>query len=662
MLLGKLSFKQQLLLLIIIPLVGYILFAGNDLAGKLTFAQQMDTLTKHIQLASMNSSLVHELQKERGNTAGFLGSNGTQFRQSLIEQRQSTDRAINARNTYLATLSFINQPVLKDSLNKVSDELTRLTSNRQRIDALDMPLNSALAYYTNLNKHLLVIATHIAKQSHNAQINQLIIAYDNFLQAKERAGIERAVLANVFATNQFSPGLFVKFLNLINEQDTYTHQFEAFADQSAKQFMVDTMNDSAIDEVKRLRQVAIDNANTGPFKVDSTYWFEQATRRINFLKRVEDFLNQQILNKTNELKSQAQGSLISNALIVVTLLIALGLCTFLILNLLNKQVRSISSTLSNVTHRHQLNVRAQVFSQNDLGQIADDLNNMLEVFSDTIKKIAHASTDLASTSEHTSSAIKQSQNLLSEQQMATVQIATAIEQMVATTRDVAQNIVSASDSAASATRLTEHGQKVVDESGQSIASLANDVSHLGQRIAHLHDSSNNITKMIDIIKAIAEQTNLLALNAAIEAARAGEQGRGFAVVADEVRTLAKRTQVSTHEIEQIITTLQADANSAFELAEISQQKAADAVTKAGNVETLLTDVSQSIGTIDDLTDQIAAAAEQQVSVNEEISRNVLQVEQKAQQTVSSNDQVAETAQSQSQLALRLKELSGLFAV
>ncbi|WP_372339877.1 MULTISPECIES: methyl-accepting chemotaxis protein [Pseudomonas] len=236
-------------------------------------------------------------------------------------------------------------------------------------------------------------------------------------------------------------------------------------------------------------------------------------------------------------------------------------------------------------------------------------------------------------SEQTSAGVRQQKSEVD-------QVATAMHEMASTVQEVARNTTDASAAATLADQQARHGSTVVKQATVQISELAMAIEELGGAMNVLTQDSEQIGKVIDVIKAVAEQTNLLALNAAIEAARAGEQGRGFAVVADEVRSLAQRTQDSTKEIEALIVTLQQGTQAAATLMTSSRERTLDTVVLAQKAELAITEINQSIGTIQEMSLQISAAAEQQSAVADEINRSIVSVRDVADQSAVASEESA----------------------
>ncbi|WP_449434901.1 methyl-accepting chemotaxis protein [Pseudomonas putida] len=236
------------------------------------------------------------------------------------------------------------------------------------------------------------------------------------------------------------------------------------------------------------------------------------------------------------------------------------------------------------------------------------------------------------------------------------QVATAMNEMTATVQEVARHASQAARSADSTDQQALHGQQVVVRAVSAIDVVALDIEHAVQVMARLQDASKGINSVLGVIRGVAEQTNLLALNAAIEAARAGEQGRGFAVVADEVRTLSSRTQHSIGEIQAVIEQLQTDASEAAAVMQQSHARAQDSVDQAHQVTGALQEITRAVTSINDMNAQIASAAEEQSAVSDEINQNVVNINDVADRVT---DSASQTAQASSQLARLAVELQGL---
>jgi len=640
-------------------MLGFLWLSISSIIHSVNTSNEMSTITRLTKLSVVYSELVHELQKERGATAGFIGSSGNKFSDKLRSQRRDTDGKLQQKINYLAQNEF-SLSNIKQLNNNIGQMLQRLPSIRQQVDSFSISTSDAIGFYTKLNAQLLSIAVINADISSNAMITKDTLAYYNFLQGKERAGIERAVLSNTFSADKFSEGMFVKFISLVTQQDTYFDNFKQFSASENKQFFINSLNHNSVKEVKKFRTIA-KSKNSG-FSIDAMRWFEQSTQRISQLKVIEDQLSQSLLKIVEAEQSNASSSMILNLVTSSILILLALLISHFTIKELSDRVKDLTSVMMQVRDNNDLTVQTQFQGASELGQIASALDLTLNKFSGAISEISTSSMTLASAAEETSQTCEHNSQSMVDQQDGINLIATAIEELSATVKEVASNTQNTADSAREVDEQAQSGLDVVKASYQSIENLAGDIDGLAVQITSLHNSSNNITNVVDVIKSVAEQTNLLALNAAIEAARAGEQGRGFAVVADEVRTLAQRTQDSTAEIESFITSLQSDANAAFNVIESSQKKAEDAVTSSKGVEDLLQEISSSVSTIFAMTEQVATAIEEQAVVTQDVAENVVTVEQKSMESTTGATQIATTAKEQAQLATTLQDVANSFTV
>jgi methyl-accepting chemotaxis protein len=286
-------------------------------------------------------------------------------------------------------------------------------------------------------------------------------------------------------------------------------------------------------------------------------------------------------------------------------------------------------------------------------RFAEKTERMIESVSQAAGNLSVQIGDFATLAEHTNSGIKQ-------QYDQTTQVATAMTEMSATVHDVAQNTTHTAEAARGADAQANAGREVVSSVTTSIDTLAAEVGRAVETVRHVEQDSERIGSVLDVIRGIADQTNLLALNAAIEAARAGEQGRGFAVVADEVRTLAKRTQDSTEEIQEMIESLQSGVRQTVQVMETSQTQAGESVEQAGRAHESLEEITQSIDTITQMSSQIATAAEEQSAVAEDINRNVVEITHLADDTAKDSSDSYEASIKMSKEVDELVNLLGQF--
>ncbi len=301
-----------------------------------------------------------------------------------------------------------------------------------------------------------------------------------------------------------------------------------------------------------------------------------------------------------------------------------------------------------------------VEGKDELGEMGANFNQMMGQMGHTINDVASAAIQLAAASEELSAVTDQTKRGMNQQRIETEQVATAMNEMTASMHEVAHNASRVADAVTHATHETHSGTQIVGKSMQAMTDLSAEVRRAADVIEELANDSKNIGTVLDVIKAIAEQTNLLALNAAIEAARAGDQGRGFAVVADEVRTLAQRTQTSTAQIQSTIETLQTRAMQAVSVMMVGMKMASSGVAQVETAGTALSAISTAVTSINDMTFQIATAAEEQSAVSAEINRSIVLINTGASEISTGADHTAIASRDIAHLATELQTLVSQF--
>jgi len=657
---NNLSIRCKLLTLVIPPLIGFIFFAGHDFIRTYNEKIALEKMLIFCNSAATGSFLVHELQKERGASAGYLSSKGEKFKDIMLKQRLLTDQKNKELQDFINSTSLT--PHLTSIFSEINQELNKLEAVRQKVDNFSISTTDEVAFYTGLNAQLLSIIDITANDSTDPELSISAVTVGSFLQHKERAGIERAVMSNVFSIDRFTPDFLEKFISLLAEQQSYIETFKAHATPAQFDIYSSNMTTQALKPVQDYRDIALSKMLEGGFNTDATAWFNTITEKINKLKKIEVSLLMEMHEKNLSLISERISSLTALALSIILPLFFVLFLSWYITKQLNRGIHEITAKLINITKNNDLTQRVEVRSKDELGDISNTINKLVQHLQGLVSKIQETSTilktNLAENIEN-NHVIEGKVNSGIEQ---VSQVVTATTEMTSTVADIARNAVEASTDTETANAKGQHGNAEVEETIDNINRLSTELDNASSLVKTLNDSVLNIGQFLNAVKDISDQTNLLALNAAIEAARAGESGRGFAVVADEVRSLSMQTKKSTDEIEVMIKQLQSDASSA----QLAMENGLNMVEKSVNDATQtgkdISEITNSIQHINQMNEQIATAAEEQSSVTEEINRNMINIQNGYTDMQASYQSLEEGCQLVEDLAHELDASVGAFKI
>jgi methyl-accepting chemotaxis protein len=358
----------------------------------------------------------------------------------------------------------------------------------------------------------------------------------------------------------------------------------------------------------------------------------------------------------NHARATTDDTLLVVLVLIISAIVISVLTALYLLRSVIPPLQQLKETVSMIERTSDLTKRINIVSKNEIGDSSNAVDSLLSKFQESMHTVLGATNQLASTAEETSSITEQTSEALHQQMSETSQVASAISELTASVHDVATSAASAASTADHANTQVQSGLGAMKQTQANINELVAEIHRASGVIGALEGDSEKIGAILDVIQGVAEQTNLLALNAAIEAARAGEHGRGFAVVADEVRNLAAKTSHATEEIAQMIQSLQNSSKSAVGAMSLSQSKANEANTQADETGAALKAIATSISQINDMSIQIASAAEQQASVTSEISENVIRINDMTEETSRASQDTKQASLELTRLASELQQM------
>ncbi|MCW8109844.1 methyl-accepting chemotaxis protein [Alteromonas ponticola] len=376
--------------------------------------------------------------------------------------------------------------------------------------------------------------------------------------------------------------------------------------------------------------------------------FESTTSRLDTFSQARSAAFEDAIDESND----AARSLIMVGVVmgIITTIILFATAIPIVHNLRSGVIDVVNSLRDIAQEDGDLTVRIKTSSKDEIGELVHWFNQFVAKLQGVVRDIGQSAKPLSDLAQNLNQVSGHTRQTINAQQRSAEEAKHAVENLTLSVNEVAGSAADAAEAASDASSASGEGQRVVNATVTSIQNLANSVQETAEVIRKLESDSNQVGAVLDVIKGIAEQTNLLALNAAIEAARAGEQGRGFAVVADEVRTLASRTQQSTEEIQHTIEQLQSAARSAVTVMGRGTELAGSSVQEANKAGSSLTVINDTISRITQMNDQIANATGEQQSVARRISENVDDINRRTDDTAESAEKLASVSQSLEQLA------------
>ncbi|MCT7539765.1 nitrate- and nitrite sensing domain-containing protein [Aliarcobacter cryaerophilus] len=716
---SKLSIKQKLIAIMLIPLVIVILLAAKLAYDSYRSLENLKSLDKVVILSTKIGALVHETQKERGMTAGFIGSKGVKFKDELPRQREEVNKQITFLNEFLSDFdkSKYSDDFVKN-LNSGLEKLKDLQGVRNSVNSLNIAAPIAIAYYTDTNTLLLNTLGTIVKFSNSPNVTKELGSYMNFLLSKERTGIERAVGTNTFAQNKFTEGLKARFYTLIAEQTAYMDIFSKIASKDIVDFYLKTVVGKDIEEVEKMRKIALFSNIEENFGVDPNYWFETITNKINLLKQVEDHISTHLLNEINLEKDEATFHLILFSLlsifgIGITMILARTIAFTILIDvasvragieeffafinfekddikligvdstdelgmmskIINKNIANTKANIqrdreliadtirvTNSINKGHLDQKIMVNSNNPaLNELKDIINEMLNTLNSNISNILTVLTSYSKLdfrprlkdndlegiiqelekdinilrdvitqtlldNKKVGITLKENANILSfnMQSISTAanSQAASLEETAASLEEITSNIT---NNTQTTTKMASYGEKVKEsiKIGQDLANkTVNSMEDINKQALAINEA-------IGVIDNIAFQTNILSLNAAVEAATAGEAGKGFAVVAQEVRNLATRSAEAANEIKRIV--------------QLATSKTKEGSEIANSMIEGYTSLNENISITLDLIQNVTTASKEQsvgmVQINDAVN-NLDQITQRNAQSASEANEIA----------------------
>jgi len=641
---------QRLFLLTAIPLLTLLLFAGVLIYNSYLLYKSAGQTQELMNVSVAAGNLIHTLQSERGATAGFIQSGGQKMADRLPILRVKSDEQLAA---YKQQITISNPDSIwpaQDALNIAREKLNELAVLRTKASALSIPAADSTAYFTKTIGTLLDAMDNFAKLNSSQSVAHNFVTYQAIIRAKENAGQERALSMPVFTSNKIEPDQFRTILQKRFKQEAYLEVFQSSATPEQKSALQQVLAGEAEKEVLRMRDIMNAKASQGGFEVDPVVWFKSISDKINGFHDVEMLVADNINTGAEKLLASSRMLLLWQLAFSVLAIVASVMIAWWIARSVNRPLNEVVDAAEYAVKNDDFTHTLPEHGTQETARVGEMTNHLMSKFRSIIADTTRATMQISTAAETLSVASNQVNRSSSEQADAAQAIAATFEEISVSVSETASNMHTVGEIADKQSAGSKNALLIMAQLVKNVHGIAALIRQSDSNVEQLNTSSHKIGGIIQVIKDVADQTNLLALNAAIEAARAGEQGRGFAVVADEVRKLAERTSTATTEIGSLISDIQSHIGGTVSGMQQANTQVAQSLLLVNNTESALHIIGEDSREVDAHVRNISEAIREQDSAIQQIAASLEKIAQMAEEN-------SGAAASSSATAVQLNELA-----
>ncbi|MBI5439435.1 MAG: methyl-accepting chemotaxis protein [Nitrosomonadales bacterium] len=656
------TIAQRLTLLTAVPVIALVLSSSMLVWDSLSRYQSAGQAHGIMEIAVASGDLIHPMQIERGTTAGFVQSGGQKFADTLPGVRAKTDEKLAAYRQLLGRTDTGSMPGLKKAIEEAGHKLDGMAKTREQATQLAIPAPEAAAFFTGAIRTLLEVMSTAAEYNKDPAIAKKLLTYHAFANAKENAGQERASTVPVFVANKVEPAQYRAILGKIFKQEAYMDTFSSSATEPERAALKSLLGGDAEKDVQRMRGIMAERVILGGFDVDPAVWFKRSTDRINGMHEIEQLLAKNINSDVNNLLSSSR-----TLLLMQLILAALGITIAVAVSVwvargVNRPLKGVVDAIEYVVAQDDFTRGIPEEGTEETARVGQAVNHLREKFRSIISHVTRSSEGVAGASSMLVASSQQINRSSTSQSEDASSAAASIEELSVSISETAGNAQTAAEIVAKSRAGTAQVLATMAEAVKNVNGIAELIRESDANVGRLDDRSKKIGGIIQVIKEVADQTNLLALNAAIEAARAGEQGRGFAVVADEVRKLAERTSKATEEIASLIGDIQSHIGETVTGMRQANTQVAESLVLVGKTEAALHRIGDDSGEVANNVHSIADAIREQDSAIHQVVASVEKIAQMSEKNCAVTASSSDTATQLDRLADALKESVAHFKV